>query len=1057
MNAMNTIEQEVIRNFSSILGLDSGDTLDVNDSLLEIGADSLALMKCIDFINDRYGVSIAVNQVYQDFHSVGDIISYVDRRATANIQRPAAPAPSAALVQVSPPQYSPAPLQARMAVSDTGLIQEILRSQVSLMEKHLNLLDRIGGGISAAPAIGLAGTPAASRAAPPALPEVAGATAGAEERIDRFNVFAARTKAVKFSSERQVRYLDEFVAGYCRKFKTSKMMTQKYRHVLADNRASAGFKPHTKELTFPILAERSQGAHIWDVDGNRLLDITMGFGVHLFGHNPEPVKKRIAKQLKNGFPIGPQSPLAGRVSELICELTGHERVVFCNSGSEATMTAIRMARAHTGRSKIVIFSESYHGTFDGFLARTQQKDGASVSTPVSAGVVESSVQDTVVLEYGDPAALETIRQIGSDLAAVIVEPVQSRRPWLQPKEFLQSLRDITTEKGVVFIWDEVITGFRIAAGGAQEHFGIKADLASYGKIAGGGMPIGLIAGDARILDLIDGGYWAYGDDSVPQSDQIFFAGTFTKHPLTMAAAIETLETIASQKDTLYADLNAKTRQLAEASNALFQQHGVDIKVECFGSLFRYVSRKNIDLFFSHLMMEGVYVWEGRNCFLSTAHSSEDLATILDATRKSIVKLLDNEILERKAAATPVSVKATAWERRFCKLWQAPSTRLAVNIGGGLFLENASDIRKLEEAVHAAVGRCESLKVTFDPVAGAWTPAASGMVLDKHDQAATDKAALQTHIKDIVRQQHAHPFALADAPLRVGLHHFQDHGILLTLVANHCVCDGASFAAILDAILSFYSNGNQGGKALATAFGAFSRAEGAYLTSSTYLDDGRFWKDQLTTYPARFDAMPPPDASGTCTRREISIGGKSLIGIAKQRQATPYAVLLTAFNMAMQASGLTRYGVIGVPVLNRDVLEQPNDIGQITNILPLRPAGAFAGYGPAVAQTKEQLRQIRAHGRYALIELGCDGTPCPSIAVSVNMEPGNFEFPPALHATAIFGDRPCIEFPVEVNIVREIDAFRILCDIRQGGIKKTMIDALLKEFKAIIKKMEVTND
>lgn len=304
---------------------------------------------------------------------------------------------------------------------------------------------------------------------------------------------------------------------------------QVYRPVLADQKASVGFNFPMKEMCYPIVGKRSLGSKIWDIDGNEYMDVMMGFGVNLFGHNPPFIKTALQEQLEQGIQLGPQSEFAGEVAKSICELTQMERVAFSNTGTEAVMTAIRLARTATGRNKIVLFSGSYHGHFDGTLVKAQTVDGNLHAEPIAPGIIPNFVADVLVLDYGNPQSLEVIESHKHELAAVVVEPVQSHRPNLQPKEFLQQLRQLTEASGITLIFDEMITGFRIHLGGAQAWFGIEADIATYGKIVGGGMPIGIIAGKAFYMDAINGGMWNYGDASSPQAKTTFFAGTFCKH------------------------------------------------------------------------------------------------------------------------------------------------------------------------------------------------------------------------------------------------------------------------------------------------------------------------------------------------------------------------------------------------------------------------------------------------------------------------------------------------------------------------------------------------
>lgn len=334
------------------------------------------------------------------------------------------------------------------------------------------------------------------------------------------------------------------------------------------------------------------------------------------------------------------SDVAGEVADRIRTCTGVERVAFYNSGTEAVMVALRLARAATGRKKVVAFSGSYHGTFDGVLGVAGTKGGAASANPLAPGIPQSFMDDLIILHYNNPDSLDVIRSLGDELAAVLVEPVQSRRPDLQPQAFLKELRAITQQSGTALIMDEIITGFRIGLGGAQEWFGIQADLVTYGKIIGGGQPLGVVAGKAEFMNAIDGGTWQYGDDSYPQDEakRTFVAGTFNTHPLTMRMSLAVLRHLQTEGEHLYEQLNQKTAYLVDELNRCFEQAQVPIRMVRFGSLFRFVSSLDNDLFFYHLNYKGVYVWEGRNCFLSSAHTADDIENIIQAVKDTVEDL-----------------------------------------------------------------------------------------------------------------------------------------------------------------------------------------------------------------------------------------------------------------------------------------------------------------------------------------------------------------------------------------------------------------------------------
>ncbi|HET8932586.1 MAG TPA: aminotransferase class III-fold pyridoxal phosphate-dependent enzyme [Polyangiales bacterium] len=452
-------------------------------------------------------------------------------------------------------------------------------------------------------------------------------------------------------NDRQHAYLREFSAAYEARTARSKQRQIESRPALVDMRASSGVRAtfpavvkanwlNIKELAYPIVAAQSQAAHIRDLDGNDYVDIAMGFGVHLFGHRAPFIEEAVRVQLERGIQIGPQAEHAAEVAQLTAELTGHERVLLCGSGTEAVMTALRIARAATGRPKIAMFAGSYHGSFDGVLG----------AIPATLGAPRYLDADVIVLEYGDERSLQFLREHAAELAAVLVEPVQGRRPELQPREFLVNLRACTQELGALLIFDEVLLGFRLHQGGAQAHFGVRADLATYGKIMGGGMPIGAVAGRADVMDHVDGGSWSYGDSSLPVVDQVWFAGTFNKNPLTMATAAAALRHMKASGPELQIALNERTAKLARELNTWFAQRGDPLEVVHCGSLFRFKLPKNAELFYYHLLQRGVYVWENRSCFLSTAHTEEDIARIVEAVKWATCTLHDATFLTPRRPA-----------------------------------------------------------------------------------------------------------------------------------------------------------------------------------------------------------------------------------------------------------------------------------------------------------------------------------------------------------------------------------------------------------------------
>lgn len=430
-------------------------------------------------------------------------------------------------------------------------------------------------------------------------------------------------------------YIDAFFKEYILKTKGSKNFTQTNRKNHADPRAVTGFKPESKEIVYPIVVEKSQDQYLWDVDGNRYVDMTCGFGSNFFGNGNKRIKELVKKQLEEGIEIGPQHPLTSEVSKLICELTNSERAAFCNTGSEAVLGAMRVARTVTGRQKIIVFNGSYHGICDEVIIRGSKK---GKSFPAAPGITNDAVSNMIVLDYGTEESLNIIREMASEVAAVLVEPVQSRRSDFHPKEFLQEVRKITIENNSCLIFDEVITGFRIHPGGAQAYFDVKADLATYGKIVGGGMPIGVIAGKSEFMDALDGGHWQYGDDSTPTVGVTYFAGTFVRHPLALAAAKGALEIIKDGGEKQLNNLNEMTQKFVDEINLFCAQVGAPIKLDNFGSLMKPKWEKDYpysDVFFAQLRYNGIHVYDGFPWFVNLAHVQTDLDFVVQGFKKSI--------------------------------------------------------------------------------------------------------------------------------------------------------------------------------------------------------------------------------------------------------------------------------------------------------------------------------------------------------------------------------------------------------------------------------------
>ncbi|BAY91155.1 MULTISPECIES: type I polyketide synthase [unclassified Tolypothrix] len=682
--------------FSNSLGIKSSE-INIHTPFLEMGIDSLLLLQINRAIQEQLGVQIPFHIFLEDSLTIDSLAAYITK------EKPQEPIPTVTPLSIQN-QFTPA-LDRQEEQPQNSNVEQILLQHLQVMSKLVDLLPQKdlltqnlsstvlrsqqaaqistqqnsnltsnstklepdnqhknheklhpkGGGVFGHWELGMGHGKEHTNALCP-MPQEAGqlslSTHKGMEFPAAFNkltpISATQKESVALLTPHQQKHLDSLITLFVSKTQASKRLSQDYRSYHANSRAVTGFFPDIKEMIYPIHGQRGEGARIWDVDGNEYVDISMGFGTLLFGHSPSFVIEALQQQIQHGILHGPQSRLAGEVAKLICELTGAERAALCNTGSEAVMGAIRLARTATGRSKIALFAGSYHGNLDEVLIKgVMTADGNLSSVPKNLGIPQYMAENAIILNYGTPESLDIIQAHAHELAAILVEPIQSSRPDLQPQEFLSQLRQLTQETGIVLIFDEVITGFRMHPGGIQGLWGIQADITTYGKAVAAGIPIGVIAGKAAFMDALDGGMWNYGDESYPQGKTTFFAGTFFKHPLAMAAAWAALNHIKTYGSKLQAELTEKTAKLAKTLNNFFEEQQIPIRVVHFGSLFRFTFQNNSvlgNLFYYYLLEKGVYVWEGRTLYLSTAHTEADIEYIIQAVKESVVEMQAGEFL-----------------------------------------------------------------------------------------------------------------------------------------------------------------------------------------------------------------------------------------------------------------------------------------------------------------------------------------------------------------------------------------------------------------------------
>ena len=390
--------------------------------------------------------------------------------------------------------------------------------------------------------------------------------------------------------------------------------------------------------TYPRFLAEGKGSHVIDVDGNEYIDLICSWGPLILGHCHQAVEQAVLEAVRHGLSFGAPTEIEVKMAELVTKMTGTEMVRMVNSGTEAVMSALRLARGATGRSKIIKFAGCYHGHSDSMLV----KAGSGALTggaPDSAGVPAEMAADTLTARYNDAASVRSLLEANpGQVAAVIVEPVAANMGVVPPQPgFLEALRGLCDAYGALLIFDEVITGFRLSAGGAQRHYGVHADLVTYGKIIGGGMPVGAYAGSRKLME------------QVSPLGAVYQAGTLSGNPVAMAAGLAQLEILENNPD-VYTALERKGKRLQEGLQEIFRKAKVPAQVNRAGSILTvffsktpvtgYDQARACDLerfakWYRGLLEHGIYAAPSQfeAMFLSAAHQEEDIDAILVAAEE----------------------------------------------------------------------------------------------------------------------------------------------------------------------------------------------------------------------------------------------------------------------------------------------------------------------------------------------------------------------------------------------------------------------------------------
>jgi amino acid adenylation domain-containing protein len=1064
----------------------SGDKIpdhDAGATFLELGFDSLFLGQVAQQLKAKLGVDITFRQLLSDVPSIDALAAHIDAILPPEIaQAKPTPQPQATAADALPRPSIPVAPQSSVPMN--GDIAAIMRMQLEAMQSVIDQQLRTLGG-SAAPIA--SPTPVVSQPAlakQPQPPATQPQPSGSEDR-PRFPMFKPGSETATLT-EPQRRLIAELAARAQTRTQGSRDFAQRHRPVLADPRTAAGFRLEWKDLVFPVVCARSKGSKIWDVDGNEYVDLVNGYGQTAFGHAPDFVCQAVAEQLEKGFAIGPQSPLAGEVAQMIAEMTGSERVTFCNTGSEAVMAAMRVARAATGRKRIVVFNNDYHGQFDEVLIKGGRQ-GAPRALPIASGIPLDSVTNMVVLPYGKDESLHWIRQNAQDLAAVIVEPVQSRHPDLRPVDFLRAVRDVTEASGTALVFDEVVTGFRVHQGGAQAVFGIRADLATYGKVLGGGMPIGVLAGKAKFMDVLDGGQWRYGDNSTPEVAPTFFAGTFVRHPLVLAAARATIRYMKNEGPELQSRLAEKTAKLVEEINSDLARRGISTRAETFSSWFHvsFGAEHHLgSLFYPLARSLGLHIQEGYPCFLTTQHSEADISFIVSVFKQALDTLQSAGILTGSAAVvtSPDATAAPVGTPSPATPTEAPLTEpqmeiwLAAQLGDeasasfneslSIRLEGKLDIAALKGAWNDVVTRHDALRSHIS-ASGERIIVTSGLTLPLPVVDLSGEPDPESGLKSLIALDARTPFNLTAGPLaRAQLVRLKEQMHVFVFTAHHIVCDGWSVNVVLNELSACYSARAAGRKAeLPRPMSFVQYALGQREREGSKASIEAYWVDQfaqLPTLPELPTDRPRPNirsfGGDTCTAFIDAELYRAVKKASARQGCTLFAALFSALQVLIARLSGQNDIVLAVPAAGQSLIDSDQTLlGHCVNLLPLRvPLDPAAPFQEHLKLVKRRVLDAYEHQDFTfgtvVRKLGVPRNPArlPLTEIQFNLE--RIDDSPAfanLTASTAPNPKAFSNFDMFFNVVESDRGLRIDCDFNTDVFDKATIARWIGHYRTLL--------
>ncbi|MHC5064994.1 MAG: aminotransferase class III-fold pyridoxal phosphate-dependent enzyme, partial [Planctomycetota bacterium] len=1051
--------ERILGELQSIISDLSGMTpeeVDPDSTFLELGFDSLFLAQANGTFKTRFGVRLTARQLLEKTPTLRKLSEYLDEELPADaFSEPAAAAPSAA---------------SGSTAKNSNL--DAIADQLQRLQAQVSELSGTKTSQSSAPEQTPASAPTRQSGKTEDGPRIAKPDATSPwQPVQAGSAGGSLTQC-------QQSHLADLIARVEARTPESKKRTQDSRPYLSDPRTVSGFRSAWKELIYPIVSDRASGSRIWDVDGNEYIDLIGGYGVNFFGHCPDFIIKAVEAQLRKTVAIGPQTPLAGEVAELISELTGMERVAFCNTGSEGVLAAIRTARTVTGRKRLACFAGHYHGIFDEVLVKGLNVRGNRRTVPIAPGIPPEFCEDVLVMDYGDPASLDLIREHAHDIALVMLEPVRGREPERRPVEFVRELRKVTEELDIPMLFDEMVTGFRTHPGGMQALWGVRADLATYGKVVGGGFPIGIVTGSAKYMDVLDGGMWQYGDDSQPEADMTWFAGTFVRHPAALAAAKAVLLHLKDKGPDLQESVAARAARFADDLNQHFQATGAPIRVEQFSSWYVVnfsEAKEYSDLLYHHLHNRGVYAYGGRPAFITTEHSDEDMSYVATAFKESVAELQRAGFIPGRPLQREDEILQVALTDGQQEIWLATrfgdQANMAFNLASTLELRGTLRVDLLQDALNQLITRHEALRAVPNtdgqtqrilPAVRVEVPIAYTDLAVKSDE---DRASELSRLR---ADEVSTALDIEEGPLlRAQLIRLDEQDHVFILTAHHIIADGWSCGIIMRELGERYAALCEDRPAdlppimqLSEWVARCESEQGSDAHAEAIQHFVTELKPPIPILELPTDRTRPLLKTFGATRVDLDLDQaftSRVKDMAMKEGATVFVALLSAFELYLHRLSGQSDLVIGASVAGQSQVQGRNLVGHCVKFLPIRSRiESPTTFHDHLLDTRGRFLDALEHQNVTFgtlireLRIKRDPSRVPLISIAFNLDPSykGITFHD-LKTTPSSIPRRYENFDIFFNIVDRGSEFQIQCTFNEDLWDRSTMNSRLQEFATFL--------